>query len=493
MNFNYQVILKIIGTLLVLNGGFMWLCVPFSLYYGEGDLGAIFLAGTFTALTGIFLRLLTKSIRRKDDYGVANSELKKKDGYLIVTFGWLSMSVFGALPYLFSGAIPNFTDAFFETLSGFSTTGASILTDIESVHKGILFWRSLTQWIGGMGIIVLAVAILPILGIGGMQLFVAEAPGISPDKLQPRIKETAKRLWIIYLGLTGAETILLWIGGMTFFDAINHALTTMATGGFSTKNASIAHFTSPFIHYVIIVFMFLAGTNFTMTYFGLHGQFKKVIRNEEFRFYLFFSVAVSLLVGFIIFSIGHDTFEASVRDALFQVVSIVTTTGFVTHDYTSWTSFLTVLFFLLMFAGGSAGSTAGGVKLVRHIILIKNSMLELKRQLHPAAIIPVRYNGNAVNRDITFNILAFIMIYILVFCIGSILVASFGIDFNTSMGAVATCLGNVGPGIGSVGPVDNFAHLPQGVKWVLSLFMLLGRLELFTVLMLFTTYFWKKF
>ena len=238
--------------------------------------------------------------------------------------------------------------------------------------------------------------------------------------------------------------------------------------------------------------MFLAGTNFTMTYFGLHGQFRKVLKNEEFRFYLIFCVFVSVLIGLIIFSLGHDTFEKSIRDALFQVVSLVTTTGFVTHDYTSWTSFVTVVFFLLMFAGGSAGSTAGGVKLVRHILLIKNSIQELKRILHPSAIIPVRFNGKAVNRDITFNVLAFIMIYILVMCFGAIAVSSFGNDFNTSLGAVATTLGNIGPGIGDVGPVDNFAHLPGGVKWILSFLMLVGRLELFTVLILFTPYFWKK-
>ena len=463
----------------------MFTCLPFSIYYAEGDLRAIASAGAITSLFGLILWLST----RKN----ANRELKKKDGYLIVVIGWLSMSCFGCLPYLFSGAIPDFTNAFFETLSGFSTTGATILTDIEGVHKGILFWRSLTQWIGGMGIIVLTVAILPILGIGGMQLFVAEAPGISPDKLQPRIQETAKRLWIIYLGLTLAETILLWAGGMSFFDAINHGLTTTSSGGFSTKNASIAHFTSPFIQYTIIVFMFLAGTNFTMTYLGLHGEFKKVMRNEEFRFYFLFIIIVSLLIGMIIFSLGHDTVEKSLRDALFQVVSIISTTGYVTHDYTSWTFFLTVIFFLLMFAGGSAGSTAGGVKLVRHLILIKNSLLELKRQLHPSAIIPVRLNGKAVNRDITFNILAFIMIYILVYCLGSVIIASFGIDFETSLGAVATCLGNVGPGIGSVGPVDNFYFLPTATKWILAFFMLLGRLELFTVLMLFTPFFWKKF
>ena len=484
MAFNYKVILKVISILLLMNAAFMLLCIPFSLYYGSDDLMALLQASGITAVAGILLWL---TVRKN-----TNNDLRKKDGYLIVTAGWLSMSFFGSLPYILSGAIPDLTNAFFETLSGFSTTGASVLTDIESVDKGILFWRSLTQWIGGMGIIVLTVAILPLLGIGGMQLFVAEAPGISPDKLAPRIKETAKRLWIIYCGLTAAELILLWIGGMTFYDAINHSLTTMATGGFSTKNASVAHFHDPFIQYVIIVFMFLAGTNFTMTYFGLHGQFKKVIRNEEFRFYLFFSVVVSVIIGLIIFSLGHDTFEKSIRDALFQVVSVVTTTGFVTHDYTSWTSFITVVFFLLMFAGGSAGSTAGGVKLVRHILLIKNSIQELKRILHPSAIIPVRFNGKAVNRDITFNVLAFIMIYILIMCFGAIAVSSFGLDFNTSLGAVATTLGNIGPGIGDVGPVDNFAHLPDGVKWILSFLMLVGRLELFTVLILFTPYFWRK-
>lgn len=467
-----------------MNGGFMLLCIPFSLYFGGNDLYAFLQAAGITTLSGLLLKFLARNDTSND--------LRKKDGYLIVTLGWLSMSFFGCLPYLLSGAIPDITNAFFETLSGFSTTGASVLTDIESVDKGILFWRSLTQWIGGMGIIVLTVAILPLLGIGGMQLFVAEAPGISPDKLQPRIKETAKRLWIIYCGLTIAEMLLLWAGGMNLYDALNHSLTTMATGGFSTKNASIAYYHDPYIQYVIILFMFLAGTNFTMTYFGLHGQFLKVIKNEEFRFYLIFCVFISLLIGLIVYNLGHESLEKSMRDALFQVVSVVTTTGFVTHDYTAWTPLITMLFFLLMFAGGSAGSTAGGIKLVRHILLIKNSTQELKRILHPSAIIPVRFNGKAVSRDITFNVLAFMMIYILIMCFGTIAVSAFGIDFTTALGAVATTLGNIGPGIGDVGPVDNFAHLPMGVKWILSFMMLVGRLELFTVLILFTPYFWRK-
>ncbi|HCX23500.1 MAG: potassium transporter [Flammeovirgaceae bacterium] len=483
MLFNYRVIVNILGTLLMLNGAFMLTCIPFSLYFQEGDIWAIIGSSVITGLVGAAMYFFSKKNLSK--------EIKKRDGYIVVTFGWLFMSFFGSIPYMLSGAIPNLTDAFFETLSGFSTTGATILTDIESVHKGILFWRSLTQWIGGMGIIVLTVAILPILGIGGMQLFVAEAPGISPDKLQPRIKETAKRLWLIYLGLTFVETLLLWIGGMTFYDAINHSLTTMATGGFSTKNASIAYYTSPYIQYVIIVFMFLAGTNFTMTYFALHKNFKKVLSNEEFRTYAGFSILASIIVGLVIFNVGNESFEKSIRDALFQVVSVVTTTGYITADYTSYTPFITALFFFMMFFGASAGSTAGGVKIVRHLILIKNSILEIKRQLHPNAVIPVRFNGKAVSREITYNILAFIMIYIFIFCFGSMLMAIFGADFDTAIGSVATCLGNIGPGIGEVGPVDNFAGISAPGKWLLSFLMLLGRLELFTVLMLFTPYFWK--
>jgi trk system potassium uptake protein len=483
MRFNYLIILNILGILLMLNAVFMLMCVPFSLIYQEGDLWSIVAAAFITSSVGSIFYFTTRKFKSK--------ELHKRDGYIVVTFGWLFMSAFGALPYVISGAIPNYTDAFFETISGFSTTGASILTDIEAVHKGILFWRSLTQWIGGMGIIVLTVAILPILGIGGMQLFVAEAPGVSPDKLQPRIKETAKRLWIIYLGLTIGETMLLWLGGMSLYDALNHSLTTMETGGFSTKNASVAFYNSPFIEYVIIAFMFMAGTNFTMIYFGLHGKFQKLIENDEFKYYIGVCLLLTILVTIGVYKHGGNTLEGSFRASAFQVFSVITTTGFVTADYTAWTPFITILFFIMMFIGASAGSTAGGVKIVRHIILLKNSLLELKRQLHPNAVIPVRFNGKAVSRDITFNVLAFIMIYLIIFVTGSALMALFGADFETSIGAVATCLGNIGPGLGSVGPVYNFAHISDSGKWLLSFMMLLGRLELFTVLMLFTPFFWK--
>ena len=461
----------------------MALCLPISFYYGEQDWTAILTSSLITIGAGALLKYLTRNKKSK--------ELKKKDGYLIVTAGWIFMSIFGALPYIISGSIPDFSNAFFETISGYTTTGASILTDIEAVPNGILFWRSLTQWIGGMGIIVLALAILPFLGIGGMQLFVAEAPGITPDKLQPRIQETAKRLWFLYVGLTLAEAIALYVAGMGAFDAVNHSLTTMATGGFSTKNDSL-QFAEPVIQYIVIFFMFLAGTSFTLTYFALKRNFKKVFKNEEFKVYLSFTVVITLIVTITLLVVSDEPFEASFRDALFQVVSLITTTGFVSADYTSWAPFLSVIFFILLFVGGSAGSTAGGVKVIRHIVLFKNSFLELKRQLHPSAIMPVRISGQAVEQSIVYNVLAFIMIYILVFLVGVTLLSTMNVDFNTAFGAVATSLGNVGPGIGDVGPLDNFSEMPTGGKWLLSALMLLGRLELFTVLMLLSPHFWRK-
>lgn len=473
----------ILGMLIALNGSFMLLGIPFSLYFDEDPSPLI-----YSSLISIVLGTATWVLMRMRN----KRELTKKEGYLVVALGWVMMSLFGMLPFLIGGYITTIHDAFFETMSGYSTTGASILNDIEALPKGILFWRSLTQWIGGMGIIVLTIALLPMLGVGGMQLFIAEAPGISPDKLKPRIADTAKRLWLIYLGLTMVETVLLRLGGMTFFDAINHSLTTMATGGFSTKNDSMAHYDSPFIQYVVIIFMFLAGVNFTLTYFGLKGKFRKVWENEEFKTYLTFMVVFSAIVtlGIIIFT-GTE-FELAFRQATFQVVSVITTTGFITADYTSWAPIITVLFFFFMFLGGSAGSTAGGVKTVRHLVMIKNSFLEMKRILHPSAILPVRLNGKAVSQNVTHHVLAFIIIYISTFVFGCIAVSFTGVDFITTISSVATSLGNIGPGLGSIGPVDNFSHLPTLTKWMLSFLMLAGRLELFTIMILFTPYFWKK-
>lgn len=484
---NTKVVANVIGTLIIISGILMALAIPVSVYYDEGGLYPLIFSSAITLTIGLVLKLTT----RKNE----NAEIKKREGYLIVALGWLSMAVFGSLPYLFSGAIPNIANAFFETVSGLTTTGASILDNIEEIPKGILFWRSLTQWIGGMGIIVLTIAILPLLGVGGMELFASEAPGPTKDKIHPRIKETAKRLWYIYVGFTVLQTILLmYPGGMGFFDAINHSFTTMSTGGFSTKQASVAHFNSAIVDYIIIIFMFIAGTNFTLLYFGFKFKFKKFWENDEFKWYF---GTILLLTAIIIpsvysYSTHHLGFEKTFRDALFQVTSIITTTGFASADFTTWGAFVTFLFFLLLFTGASAGSTSGGMKLVRIVLLIKNGFLEFKRRLHPNAVVPVHLNRQGVPITIIYNLLAFVFFYLSTFVVGSLVVTFLGVDFMEAVSAVATSLGNVGPGIGSIGPSYSFSHLPDSSKWVLSFLMLMGRLELFTIAILFTPYFWRR-
>lgn len=460
-------------------------CVPFAIYYDDQNhINTFLLCSLITISFGFLLRFLTKEEK--------NAEIKKRDGYLIVVSGWLCMTFFGTLPYLLTESIPSFTDAFFETMSGFTTTGSTILDEIESLPKSILFWRSMTQWIGGMGIIVLTIAILPLLGIGGMELFVAEAPGPTKDKIHPRIKETAKRLWIIYFSLTALETVVLMFFGLSFFDAINHSLTTTSTGGFSTKQESIAAFQNPFVEAVIVIFMFLAGTNFTMIYFGLKMKFRKIVNNDEFKWYLSAVFILILLLSFYRTHTSSSDFIHAFREISFQVVSIITTTGYATADYTLWGSFLTFIFFLFLFSGASAGSTSGGIKIVRIILLIKNGLLEFKRRLHPKAVIPVMLNKQVISSTITYNLLAFIFLYLFVFTLGSIFLSFLGVDMLTSISAVASAVGNVGPGIADVGPSSSFSQLPTSAKWILSLLMLMGRLELFTVCVLFTPYFWKR-
>jgi trk system potassium uptake protein TrkH len=495
MGLNFKIIKHLMGLLLLFNGGFMALAALVSGLYGDGATLGISLSAIITLLTGTLAMYFTRDHKK---------EVKRKEGYIIVALGWIIMSVSGILPYVLTGSIPDITNAFFETMSGYTTTGASILEDIEVLPEGVLFWRSLTHWIGGMGIIVLAIAILPLLGIGGMQLFAAEAPGPGGDKLHPRITDTAKRLWFIYLGYTLAETLLLNLAGMSFFDAINHALSTLSTGGFSTKNASLAYWNGqPLIQYIVMLFMFLAGTNFVLSYFAFKGRVQKIIRDEEFKYYGTFIGIFAITVAAVIYfraevpvSEYHPMVlgpaESAFRHALFQVLAVVTTTGFVTADFTAWTSFLTIVFFGLMFAGGSAGSTAGGIKVMRHILIIKNGLLEFKRTLHPNAIIPVRFNGKTVSEHIVYNIIAFFVLYMLLFIIGALVLGLLGLDFVSAIGGAASSLGNVGPALGTLSPLNNFNHLPALGKWWCSFLMLAGRLELFTVLILLTPYFWKR-
>jgi trk system potassium uptake protein TrkH len=478
---HFKAIGKIMGALLFLIGVLMLPAAAISWIYQENS-APIMISAAISLIIGMVSFF---SFSKYDQL------VRKREGYLIVVLSWIFMTGFGMLPYILSSEITSVSDAIFETVSGLTTTGASILTDIEAMPKGLLFWRSMTQWIGGLGIIVLTVAIFPLLGIGGSELFVAESPGPTSDKVHPRISETAKRLWYIYVGLTIAATLLFWVGGMTFYDAINHGLTTMATGGFSTKNASMAFYDSGFIQYTAIIFMFLAGTNFTLIYFGLHGRFRKVFRSDEFKAYTGALIGLSLVLFLAIYIQSDISLEFAFRKAAFQVVSLVTTTGFVSDDYTLYGQGVTFICFMLLFLGGSAGSTSGGIKFVRHVTFLKNSWLEFKRIVHPRAIVPLIINGERVTGRIINNIMNFLLIYLSTFVVGSLLISMLGYDLATSLGAVATSLGNVGPAIGQVGPVDNFAFFSPTAKIILSVMMLLGRLELFTILILFTPFFWR--
>ena len=481
--------------LLIFNGSAMIISAIVSLIFNDGVIKEIALSAFLTIVIGSIIMLFNKNNIR---------QINKRDGYVIVTIGWLTMVLSGILPYYFTSSIDTFPNLFFETMSGYTTTGSTILNDVEVLPKSIIFWRSMTHWLGGMGIIVLAIAILPLLGIGGMQLFSAEAPGISSDKIHPRISDTAKRLWIIYVGLTFLETILLKLAGMNFFDAINNSMSNIASGGFSSKNESIAYWNDvPIIQYIIIFFMFLAGTNFILIYFGLTGNFKKAIKNTEFKWYIsligLFVILVTLTLFFSVdltkTSVYHPQIygelESSFRHSLFQVVAIVTTTGFVTGDFISWGPFLTMFFFAIMFLGGSSGSTSGGVKILRHLILIKNGLLEFKRSLHPNAILPLRHNNSVLEKPIIIHVLAFFILYLILFIIGAGVLSLIGLDFVSAIGGAASSIGNVGPALGTLGPVSNFDSLPDLGKYWCSFLMLVGRLELFTVLIFFTPFFWK--
>ena len=480
---NFQPISNVLGALLGILGAIMLLVGLGFHYVDNSTLWAFGKAGFITLICGILLWFV--NFGRK-------MVVNKREGYLLVSLAWLCMVLFGSLPYYFAGVTNSVCDVIFESVSGFTTTGATIFTKIEALPNSILLWRSLTQWIGGMGIIVLTVAILPLLGIGGIQLFAAEAPGPTSDKIHPRIQGTAKRLWLIYVGLTLLLGIILCLEGMTVFDSINHALTTMATGGFSTKDTSISYFDNALIQYTICLFMFISGTNYAMIYFGMRAKFKTVWKNDEFRFYLLIVASFVVLMTAGIISRSNLSLEESFRTALFQVISLITTTGYITTDYTLFSPFITLLCFVLLFVGACAGSTSGGIKLIRQLVFVKNSLLEFKRILHPRAVIRIKINKKIVAPRILTHILVFLLIYLATFAVGTIVVATLGMDLLSAAGAVATSLGNVGPGIGTVGPVHNFAHIDGAAKLVLAFIMLLGRLELFTILVLFTPYFWKN-
>ena len=480
---NFRTILRVFGALLMLESAAMTLALLVSFIYGEEESFMVFLSVAITFLAGFFSHFAYRKER---------ISIGKREGYIIVTGSWILFSIFGTLPFLLTGSIPSITDAFFETMSGFTTTGATILIDIEVLPHSVLFWRSIIQWMGGMGIIVLSLALIGEIKLGNFQLFAAEVPGVTKDKLHPRVKETAKRLWAIYVSLTIAETVLLLAGGMSLFDAICHSLTTMATGGYSTKNESIAAFDSLYIHAVITVFMFVGGINFALIYFVLKGKFSKLFKNDEFRFYVTVCLSFVILVSLTLWlKVGYSP-EVALIEGAFQVVSIMTTTGFTSSDYQLWGHFLILVVFLLMFTGGSTGSTSGGIKMLRLLILSRNSRQELQRLIHPNAVLPVRVNGKAIQPTLINNVLAFVVFYFVVLGVSVLVISAMGYNIDTSFGAAASALGNIGPAIGDVGPAFDFAHIPAFGKWFLAFLMLVGRLELFTVLILFSSKFYKN-
>ncbi len=479
---NITLTLRILGALLLFLAIALLLPVPCSWLYGDGAAGAFILSAVISAACG---GLLYSQFRSETDLSV-------REGFAVVTFGWIFFALFGALPFVFTGAVPSYINAFFETMSGFTTTGSTILTDIEALPPSLLLWRSLTQWLGGMGIIVLSLAILPMLGVGGMQLFKAEVPGPTADRLKPRIQDTAKLLWGVYVLLTGAEVVLLMAGGMSLFDSVNHSFATMATGGFSTRNASVAAYDSAYIDWVITVFMFLAGVNFSLHYLALRGRIGDFIRNEEFLFYTVLVVAGTCLVVLLNMGSTYPDLLDNLRYSAFQVVSIMTTTGFGTADYELWPVLCQYLLVFTMFIGGCAGSTGGGIKVARILLLFKHAQVQVFRLIHPRAVRLVKLGDRPVDKEVMQSILGFFALYMGVFVAASFIMAGLGMDLPSAGASVIATLSNIGPGLGSVGPVDNFAHVPAFGKLVLAFCMLLGRLELFTVLVLVFPSFWRK-
>ncbi|NLJ40401.1 MAG: TrkH family potassium uptake protein [Clostridiales bacterium] len=481
---SYKIVVRVLGFLLILEGLLMIPSLLVSVFYGQKDSIAFLISIGLTVLVGFIMSRVKES----------DKKLRTKEGLAIVSAGWVLASFFGCLPFVISGSIPSFIDAFFETISGLTTTGSTLVRDIEILPKGILFWRSFTHWIGGMGILVFAVAILPIIGVGGFQIFKAESPGPSPDKIVPRVKDTARILYITYISITVLQIVLLVAGGMSLYESAVHTFGTVGTGGFSTRNASVGAFKSTYIHIVITVFMVLSGANFSL-YYGLYrGKWRDVIRNGELKLYLGIILASGLFIGLNIFY-GSDAYKnigTAFRDSFFQVGSIITTTGYATVDFDLWPVFSKMILLFLMFVGGCAGSTAGSIKNIRFLVLGKVIKRQVARTFHPNAYIPIKVDGKVVSEDVVSGISGFLMLYIIMFVFGVLLISLEGHDIGSTISSVATTLGNVGPGLGFVGPTRNFADFSPYSKLLFSFLMLMGRLELFTIIGLIAPRAWKN-
>jgi trk system potassium uptake protein TrkH len=480
----WRFILNILGILLFFFGLTMVFPLLVGLHYHDQSLIPLLESMAITVIVGLILYFVFRKARAE--------VINQREGMAIVAVGWTAVGLFGALPFYLGDGYFTFTDAVFESVSGFTTTGASILTNIEALSKGLHFWRSFIQWLGGMGIIVLSVAILPFLGVGGMQLYKAEVPSPVPDKLKPRIRDTAVILWKVYAIISLVQVLLLMFGGMSLYDALCHTFTTMPTGGFSTKNSSIAHFNSVYFDCVFIFFMLLAGINFSLHYQMLRGKPLAFWRDSECRFFIGAVALITFVVSLDVFGSVYATIGEALRYGAFQVVSIVTTTGFATADYEQWPAMSQLILLLCMFVGASAGSTGGGMKCLRIMLCFKYCYKELFSLIHPHAVSHVKIAGKPVPDDVMHSVLGFLALYVGLFALSSVLLAGLGVDFTTSFSAVAATIGNIGPGFGMVGPVENYAQIPFFGKWLLIWCMLLGRLEIFTVIILVVPEFWRK-
>lgn len=478
---NPLLVANFLGWLLVGLGAVQLVPAATALMFGESALPFLASAAV-TAIVGGSIAGATSP---------PDNRMRVRDGFLAVAVAWVLASSFGALPYLLTGALVP-VDAFFESVAGFTTTGSTVMTDIEAAPRSLLLWRAMTQWLGGMGIIVFAIALMPLLGVGGMQLFKAEMAGPMASKITPRVGETAKRLWYVYVGLTATEIVLLALAGLPLFDAVCHALTTVSTGGFSTRNASVGAYGSPLVEWIVIVFMLLGGINFVLHYRALTGNLRSVVRDAELRYFLILVAGAALLIAASLWDTDPDG-PGTVRRAIFQTVSIITTTGYVTADFEGWPSLALLVLLQLMVMGAMAGSTSGGLKSLRTLIGLRALASVFVRQIHPLAVSqPARYGGRRVPDDVLAGIWAFFTAFFLVAALVSGVVAASGYDLLTALSAGITTLGNVGPGLGEIGPTEGFGHFPGPVKLTLALAMIAGRLELFTILVLFHPMFWRR-
>lgn len=480
----WRYVFYLVGILTFILGGMMIFPLLCGMFYRDASVRPLFWAMAVTLSAGALAAVFFRS--PKTEY------MSQREGMAIVAISWTMVGLFAALPFYWAGIFDGFVDAFFESVSGFSTTGASVMTNIEVVPRGILLWRSLIQWLGGMGIIVLSVAILPFLGVGGMQLYKAEVPSPLPDKLKPRISDTAKILWKVYALFSLAELLMLLLGGMDFYDALCHTLTTMPTGGFSTKNLSLAHYDSLYVDGVVMLFMVLGGINFSLHYQFLRGNSLAFWRDSECRFFLAVVMLLIIVVSFNIYGSVYPNLGDALRFGSFQVISILTTTGFATADYNQWPAMSQMILLLCMFVGTSAGSTGGGMKCMRIMCCFKYCYKELFKLLHPHAVTTLKISGKTVSNEVIRSILGFLSLYLMIFVFSSVLLAGMGVDLVTAFSAVASCIGNVGPGLNLVGPTGNYAGIPAAGKWLLIWCMLLGRLEIYTVIIFLVPEFWRK-